>query len=104
MFESFAKKHGEAFLEANSLSEAEHKLEFTDIFAEYKRQFEEIFEKAVEDVGGDLDAFYEECKEELHRGGGNSFVVEMLISASEYSRFYGLMRNEVRRLQLSGEL
>ena len=105
IFEKFAIKHGAAFIDCESTHQGEHKIEFTGIFEEYKRVFEELFEKAVVDVGGSLDEFYDECKRELNNpNSGNRFAVEMLISASEYERFYGLMRNEARRLRDSGEL
>lgn len=59
----------------------------------------------IEEEGGTIEAFYEECNEaaagdftalfEEHR---HAWFVQHLLASMEYKHFYGLMVNEARRI------
>eukprot|EP01012_Entosiphon_sulcatum_P016399 TRINITY_DN21319_c0_g1_i1.p3 TRINITY_DN21319_c0_g1~~TRINITY_DN21319_c0_g1_i1.p3 ORF type:complete len:116 (-),score=32.77 TRINITY_DN21319_c0_g1_i1:107-454(-) len=87
--EKFAQEKCEVF----SLDSAEHKLEYTELYKQFKAIFESELEAFVKSKGVEPAEFYKVCAEENKKEDGNHFF-QWLIATSDYEVFVQMMREE----------
>mmetsp|Transcript_54389 Transcript_54389/g.80696 ORF Transcript_54389/g.80696 Transcript_54389/m.80696 type:complete len:131 (-) Transcript_54389:19-411(-) len=88
--ESFARKHCDII----DLSTEENKLEYTPLHAKYQKKFESLITNFIESIGGTVQEFYRELKEDNERdpNGSNAIFSQILCAIADYDVFIQLMR------------
>ena len=99
-FEDFAASHKSSFIKILVMdTNAEHPMEWHEIYMEYLRTFEGKIERFIASVGFEINDFYEECKiilEDTKNVSGEArFFLEALMATSEYQTFITLMKGEM---------
>ena len=102
-FEKFALEHAAAFEGAGTGAE-EQKHEHFQVFETFCATFEKMITDFVEEQGGNVADFQDECEAAKAAGGQHGWFLDVMLSNLEYKRFYGLMKNEVARLKMTGQL
>jgi len=100
-FERFAESHASVFLKSLDMAlDAEHPLEWHDVFLEYLHTFEGKIERFIESTGHNITDFYLQCRDILDDGetfGAQRFFLEALIATSQYENFVALMKGEMHK-------
>ena len=106
MFEAFASKHAYLFACAGNSGDTEHSLEYTKIHRDFCGLFEAAIEEFLDENGSSSRAFFRECQQVIEQevGGEKQWFVEFILAGTEYSRFYGLMRNHAKMMIATGQL
>ena len=102
-FEAFALKHAATF-DGSGTSGDEQKHAHYECFEEFCATFEKMITAFVEEQGGTVSDFQDECIAAKEAGGEHGWFLDIMLSNLEYKRFYGLMKNEVARLKSMGKL
>mmetsp|Transcript_22754 Transcript_22754/g.51316 ORF Transcript_22754/g.51316 Transcript_22754/m.51316 type:complete len:152 (+) Transcript_22754:193-648(+) len=106
-FELFAQKHGSTFDKAVDMQKGdEHSLEFHEVYQEYLSTFEGKIEGFVSENGSTIEEFRRLAQAALQDPDTDferRFFIEALLSTTEYDVFFGLMKNEAKRLRTVGK-
>ena len=82
---------------------AEHRLEHTELHAEFRGLFEGEIERAVRSRGGTVAALYSQLERRAHeRGSREEFIVLAILSTVDFETFARMMR-ETRRSRGTAE-
>ena len=96
LFNEFAKKHETLFEGDDDGDMKEQKLEYTQVYNEFVKLFEELIEKLITDCGVDVGKFFEALKTIVDTDPDNKFYVEVLLSVTDYSNFIEMMSSYKR--------
>lgn len=92
LFNEFASKH-EALFEVNVDAENEQKLEYTNVYKEFVKLFEELIEKLIVECGVGVQEFFDALKMIVEKDDDNKFYVEVLLSVTDYQNFLDMMKS-----------
>ena len=98
MFEKFASKHAEKFKVApEDFEDAEHKLEYTEVYKEFQKIFEEKIESLIKDSGVDQEEFVKHMAEKSKTDQDVKLFLDVLVSVSDYPNFLEMMVEQVEQ-------
>jgi len=89
-FKNFFRKHRHKFNRGCSLA-SEQKLEYTAVFEEYSRFYDDILGDVVAETGCDRAEIAERCTAALKGGGVDAFFLNAVVAASSYEKFIETM-------------
>ena len=93
IFNAFAAKHQELFLEECDAEGMENKLAYTDVYKDFCMTFEAHIEKVIGMCGVSVDQFFNALKSMQEKDADNSFYVEVLLSVCDYTNFIDMMKH-----------
>ena len=97
IFEDYILNHLKYFKDAelDESGDAEHRLDWWEIFQDYLKVFEGVMEEFIEREGGDFNAFYQECREKQDHGDPHEkHFLKLLLASADYKDFSRIMIRE----------
>jgi hypothetical protein len=100
IFEDYIINHIKYFKDAE---EEEHRLEWTKIFEDYLKLFEDVLASFIDKKGGNYAAFYRECREKQGEGTPEEkHFLKLLLASADYQDFSRIMVREARYYYSTG--
>ena len=82
---------------------ATHRLEWTKIFEDYLKLFEDVLASFIDKKGGNYAAFYRECREKQEEGTPEEkHFLKLLLASADYQDFSRIMVREARYYYSTG--
>jgi len=102
-FEEFADANAAPFYELGNCKATDHPLELKQLHQEFCDLFEHELESYIKKQDYTFKEFIIECEAALEADTEEKFFIEFILAATEYDRFYGLMRNHAALLASNGK-
>ena len=100
IFEDYIINHIKYFKDAE---EEEHRLEWTKIFEDYLKLFEDVLAGFIDKKGGNYAQFYRECREKQDGGSPEEkHFLKLLLASADYQDFSRIMVREARYYYSTG--
>mmetsp|Transcript_36064 Transcript_36064/g.41646 ORF Transcript_36064/g.41646 Transcript_36064/m.41646 type:complete len:100 (-) Transcript_36064:42-341(-) len=92
MFKKFAEDYKEKFKRTQEeLLQDEHKLEYTEVYKEFQKLFEEKIEMLINDCNVSQEEFVDAIKERSKTDPEIKMFLDILVSVSDYTTFVEMM-------------
>lgn len=100
IFEDYIINHIKYFKDA---TDDEHRLEWTKIFEDYLKLFEDVLAQFIDKKGGNYAAFYRQCREKQESGTPEEkHFLKLLLASADYQDFSRIMVREARYYYQTG--
>ena len=100
IFEDYIINHIKYFKDA---TDDEHRLEWTKIFEDYLKLFEDVLAQFIDKKGGNYASFYRQCREKQDMGTPEEkHFLKLLLASADYQDFSRIMVREARYYYQTG--